>query len=391
MAFLLERNIVHKNTLEIEILTPSGFQKFGGIVKKKRGNLLKILFSDYSEITCTESHRFVENDIEIFAKSLVIGNKLNEKLITDIIKIPDILDVYDAVDVENGNLYITNDIISHNCDFASSSYTLISGSKLTATAVMEPVFQKDNLKVFFPPKENHSYVCTVDTSEGIHLDSSAFVVFDITQMPYKIVAIYKDNTISSLSYPELIMRICRKYNNAYVLVETNSVGITVANCIFYEMEYEFVYFTLKEDINEGAGFPGIRTTKKVKAIGTACLKELIEQDQLELNSEDIIAELSVFVKKGASYASSDPSGVNDDLTSCLWLFAYLTKQPIFSDLTNTNIRAILAAKTEEYISANMIPFGMISTVDGESEAIQFDIPVNHPDAWIFANYEIVED
>lgn len=270
-----------------------------------------------------------------------------------------------------------------DCNFASSSYTLISGAKLTTLTTRDPIFEKDNLKIYINPEENRSYACTVDTSEGIHQDYSAFVVFDITQLPYKVVATYKDNTISSLVYPELIVKVCQKYNNAYVLIETNSVGITVANCIFYEKEYEYVYFTLKEDINEGQGFPGIRTTKKVKAIGTACLRDLIEQDQLEINSQDIIQELSVFVQKGTSYASSEPNGVNDDLTSCLWLFAYLTKQPIFSDLTNTNIRAILAQKTENYILENMIPFGHIDIGQEESQ-IQFDMPKDHPDSWIFA-------
>ena len=55
----------------------------------------------------------------------------------------------------------------------------------------------------------------------------------------------------------------------------------------------------------------------------------------------------------------------DDLVSTLWLFAWLTKQPLFSDLTDTNIRSILAAKTEAYISESMMPFGEMS--DGQEE------------------------
>jgi Terminase large subunit, T4likevirus-type, N-terminal/Terminase RNaseH-like domain len=251
------------------------------------------------------------------------------------------------------------------CDFASSSYTLISGTKLSNTTTIKPEFVKDNLQIFTEPEEGHVYVCTVDTSEGVHQDFSAFVVFDITKMPYRVVATYKDNTISSLAYPFLIFSICKKYNDSYVLIETNSVGVTVANCIFYELEYEYVYFTHKETLNEGMGYPGVKTTKKVKAVGTACLRDLVEQDQLVINSHDILEELSVFVRKGTSYASSDPNGVNDDLTSCLWLFAWLTKQQIFSDLTDTNIRAILAKKTEEYIAENMVPLGYI--VDGRND------------------------
>jgi len=270
------------------------------------------------------------------------------------------------------------------CDFASSSFTLISGSKLSTITTITPVFSKDNLNIFYEPIIGHSYVITVDTSEGVHQDYSAFTVFDITTLPYCVVGTYKDNTISSLVYPALIERICKKYNSAYVLVETNSVGVTVANCLFYELEYEFIYFTNKETLNEGSGYPGVRTTKKVKAIGTACLRDLIEQDQLIINSHDILQELSVFVQKGTSYASSEPNGVNDDLVSTCWLFAWLVKQQIFEELTNTNIRSILAKKTEQYIDDNMLPFGIID--DGRSdEAIpQFDLPQDPMMKWMFS-------
>jgi hypothetical protein len=275
------------------------------------------------------------------------------------------------------------------CDFASSSYTLISGSKLSAIATTKPVFTKDNLQIFMEPEKGHSYVCTVDTSEGVHQDYSAFVVIDITSMPYRVVATYKDNTISSLAYPFLITEICKKYNDAYILVETNSVGVTVANCIFYELEYEHVYFTHKDILTEGMGFPGVKTTKKVKAVGTGCLRDLIELDQLIINSHEILQELSVFVQKGTSYASSDPNGVNDDLVACLWLFAWLTKQPIFSDLTDTNIRSILAKKTEEYISENLIAFGFITdgTEDYDERPFSSELDIKkHPsiDNWVFS-------
>ena len=285
-----------------------------------------------------------------------------------------------------------------DCNFTSSSYTLISGSKLSTIVTIAPVFEADNLKVYENPQVGHSYVCTVDTSEGVHQDYSAFVVFDITAMPYRVVATFKDNTISSLSYPFLIEKICRKYNNAYVLVETNSVGVTVANCIFYEMEYEFVYFTHKDTINEGQGYPGLRTTKRVKAVGTACLRDLIELDQLLIQSHDILQELSVFVQKGSSYSSSDPNGVNDDLTSCMWLFAFLTKEKIFSELTNTNVRAILAKKTEEYISESMLPFGAISNGhdDGFMNELYFPSTSKNSDQeeldqWVFSTLLDDED
>lgn len=249
-------------------------------------------------------------------------------------------------------------------NFAGSSKTLVSGTKLSELSLSNPVSTVDKMNFYFTPEKDHSYAITVDTSRGQHLDYSAMVVFDISELPYKIVATFKDNQISPETYPYLIYTIAKKYNSAHVLIEINDLGEMVASNLFYEFEYENVYFTYRDELNEGRGYPGVRTTKKVKSIGCSTLKSLIEQDQLLINAHEIIQELGVFVQKGASYAAEDEN-INDDLTTCLWLFAWLTKQALFSELTNVNIRSILAKKNEAHIEENMMPFGLMD--DGQDE------------------------
>jgi hypothetical protein len=280
------------------------------------------------------------------------------------------------------------------CVFSGSSRTLIEGEKVAALPMIQNIFEKDNLKIYDEPVKGHSYVCVVDTSRGQHIDYSAFVIIDITKLPYEVVATYKDNTISPMAYPFLIMEVCKKYNNAYTLIEINDLGEQVSSTLFYEFEYEQVYFTYKDELNEGRGYPGVRTTKKVKSIGCSALKNLIEGDQLLVKSIDIIQELAVFVQKGASYSTEQEAangGVNDDLTICLVLFAWLTKQPLFADLTNVNIRGILAKKVEEHIAENIIPFGFSSTVDDEEVDGFHDVRTNYSssldaamDKWMFS-------
>lgn len=270
------------------------------------------------------------------------------------------------------------------CEFSSSSFTLISGAKLQTIVTKEPIFTHDNMHAYYEPIKGHSYVCSVDTSRGQHLDYSAFVIIDITELPYKVACVFKDNQISPLSYPYLIFNVAKKYNDAHILVEINDIGGQVADALFYELEYENMYFTYKDEVSEGQGYPGVRTTKRVKAIGCATLKDFIEMDQLEINSEEIFKELSVFVQQKTSYGAAD-THINDDLTACLFLFAYLTKQAIFKDLTNVNIREIISQKTEQYISDNMVPFGIIDNGQGEEEIQQFDIKASDPiDQWMFS-------
>lgn len=257
------------------------------------------------------------------------------------------------------------------CAFHGSSKTLISGEKMASVPFFEPKFISGGLKMYEEPIKGHSYACTVDTSRGQHLDYSAFIIFDITSTPYRVVATFKDNTIGLTTYPFMIINTVKQYNDAYCLIEINDAGQEIANTMFYEFEYANIYFTVKENVTEGNGYPGVRTTKRVKSVGCAVLKELVEGEQLLLNSFDIIQELNVFEQKGASYQASD-TNINDDLTTCLWLFAWLSKQSMFADITNVNIRHLLAQKQEAYIMENMTPFGEFS--DGlESENADFNM------------------
>jgi len=242
------------------------------------------------------------------------------------------------------------------CTFEGSSYTLVDGAKLATLPLGIPTYEKDNLEVFYPPQKDCSYVITVDVSRGRHMDFSAFTVTDVTSMPYKVAATFKDNEISTLEFPHLIYNTARQYNDAFLLIEINDLGEEVSNTIWYEYEYENIYFTSGNELSQTRGYPGIRTTSKVKSLGCSVLKELIEKDQIEVNSHKIIEELGLFVLHRKSYASEDTT-VNDDLCTTLWLLAWLTKQEIFQQVTNIHLRSVLTEKKQQYIDSTMTPFG----------------------------------
>lgn len=254
------------------------------------------------------------------------------------------------------------------CTFEGSSFTLVDGSKLATLPIGVPVYDKDNFEVFYPPQSDRTYVVTVDTSRGRHRDFSAFIVVDVTQMPYQVVATFKNNEISTLEYPHLIYNTARQYNDAFILIEINDLGEEVSNTIWYDYEYENVYFTRGNELSQTRGYPGIRTTSKVKSLGCSVLKELIEKDQFVVNSHKIVEELGLFVMHRKSYASQDPA-VNDDLCTTLWLFAWLTKQEIFQQVTNINLRAVLTEKKQEYIDSTMTPFGFYE----DGKAAHYDL------------------
>jgi hypothetical protein len=88
---------------------------------------------------------------------------------------------------------------------------------------------------------------------------------------------------------------------------------------------------------------------------------LIEQNQLILCDFNTIQELSRFSKRGPSYEAE--SGSHDDLVMNLVLFAWLTDQGYFKDMTDINTMMALREKTEEQIEDDLLPFGFIDVGD----------------------------
>ncbi len=253
-------------------------------------------------------------------------------------------------------------------NFLGSSFTLIAGEKIAAIPHIKGNIIFPNYVEYEPPRKDErgkligSYVMTVDTSRGADLDSSAFVVFDISQMPYKVVAKFKDAKVNTLLYPEIIMKVASRYNDAFVLIETNDLGQQVADILFYDLEYENVYMSYKEKIKEGqsngtAKSPGLRTTKRSKAIGCDQLKTLIEADHLIVNDVDIISEMSTFVRVGTSYKAED--GKHDDLIMCLVMFGYLTQEAVFKELFDFSLRKRFIQSQMQEFDDQITPIGFV--------------------------------
>ena len=266
------------------------------------------------------------------------------------------------------------------CDFIGSTNTLISSSKLHCLNFISPIDNNnDGLMIYEQPIEDHLYVMAVDTARGQGLDYSAFLVVDITTSPYKVVARFRNNTISPLVYPTAIRSVCDKYNQAYCLIELNDIGAQVADILYQDLEYENVLQSVyKGRAGQviGSGFGGsqsqmgVRTTGPVKKLGCSVLKSLIENDKLLIDDMDIIQELYTFVAKGASFEADD--GHNDDLVMCLVLFAWLTRQEYFKNLTDLDIRKDIYEDEMKRIEEDILPFGFSSTVDDEEPTSFYD-------------------
>lgn len=233
------------------------------------------------------------------------------------------------------------------CEFMGSSGTLISGKTLAALTYETPISHDiyPDLKMLSPAIPGHRYVITVDSTRGSGIDYSAFIVVDVSQLPMKTVAIYKSNSIPPLAYSDIIAKVSRHYNQAYVLVENNDIGAQVVDDLHHTHELENLLKTIKDEgklkfrvANEYESKNsqrGIRTTTSVKRIGCSILKDLIENHQLQVPFFEIIQELSVFSLKKDSFQAEE--GHHDDLAMCLVLLAWLTKDRYFQEEISANI------------------------------------------------------
>jgi hypothetical protein len=259
----------------------------------------------------------------------------------------------------------------HECDFIGSSNTLISSNKLKTMVFRNPIYKNDlGQRVYEKPQEKHSYIMVVDTSRGQGLDYNAFCIFDITEIPYKVVSIFRNNVMSPMVYPNIIFAAAREYNDAFVLVEINDIGGQVADILYKDMEYENILVssvrgrkgqTLDGGFGNVSTQLGVRTTKVVKRLGCSVLKSMIESDKLILNDIDVMRELVTFVSKQSSYEAD--TGHNDDLVMCLVLFGWLSTQSYFKDLTDLDIRKTLFQKQIDAIEEDVMPFGFLNIED----------------------------
>jgi len=252
------------------------------------------------------------------------------------------------------------------CSFLGSIDTLISPTKLQVIPTSDPISSSGGLDIYEQPQKRHNYAVTVDVARGGANDYSAFVVIDITTIPYKLVAKYRSNEIKPLALPEVVYKVCKAYNDAHVMVEINDVGGQIADTLHYDLEYENVIMTqmrgrLGQIVGSGFGDKatdlGVRTTKAVKRVGCSNLKQLVESDKLIIPDFDIIVELSNFVAKGASFEAED--GATDDLVMCLVLYSWLTDQNYFKELTDDDIRKRLFESQQKMIEEDMAPFGFM--------------------------------
>ncbi|QZI93740.1 terminase large subunit [Enterobacteria phage Cognac] len=209
----------------------------------------------------------------------------------------------------------------HNAEFFGSSGNLIRATTLSRLSFID-VVNDNGFYQFEKPKEGRKYVATLDCSEGRGQDYHALQIIDITEFPYKQVAVYHSNTTSHFILPDIVFKYLMMYNECPVYIELNSTGVSIAKSLAMDLEYDNIICDSFIDL-------GMKQSKRSKAMGCSALKDLIEKDKLIINHKGTIQELRTFSEKGVSWAAEE--GFHDDLVMSLVIFGWLTTQEKFAE------------------------------------------------------------
>ena len=238
--------------------------------------------------------------------------------------------------------------------FFGTGDTLINANTLLELRRHDPLeITNDGVKVYNESIKDHNYVMLVDVAKGRGQDYSTFSVIDISAEPFKQVAVYRNNLISPLLFPNIIYKYANSYNQAMVVIESNDAGMVVCNGLYHELEYEnmFVESAIKADAL------GILMTRKVKRIGCSSFKDLLENNKLEIVDEDTIIEISTFTARGSSYEASD--GNHDDIVMNLIMFGYFAGTSAFGEMTDINIRDLMFQQRMQEIENDVLDWGFV--------------------------------
>jgi hypothetical protein len=247
--------------------------------------------------------------------------------------------------------------------FFGTGDTLINAQTLLDLRASHPVrkLEGGDILIYKEPIKGHDYILVADVSKGRGQDYSSFSLIDISARPFDQVAVYRNNTISPLLFPNIIYKYANVYNKAYCIIESNDQGGVVCNGLYYDLEYENVHVESAVKANA----VGIEITRKSKRLGCSALKDLLENSKLKVVDEQTILEISTFEAKGQTFQAS--VGNHDDLVMNLVLFGYFVSSAYFSNLTDLNLKDIIFNQKMKEINEDIVPFGFI---DDGSEFIQ---------------------
>ena len=178
--------------------------------------------------------------------------------------------------------------------------------------------REGNLLIYDYPQWEEPYIIGADVALGVGQDYSACIVMN---NKHEIAAVYRNNRIDPSYWGELLFYLGRYYNNAFLAVESNSMGIATLQKL-EQMGYVNLYRQTKvaNVSNEEGERLGFRTTTLTKPAIIGNLKHLIENEDIMIPDVQVIQELKDYISTDTGKTEAAP-GCHDDTVIALAICA----------------------------------------------------------------------
>lgn len=323
-----------KDNTRYKILTPDGYKKFGGIRKLNKTEYYTIKLSNNKTIKCSTNHPFICNGSEIYASKLKVGDFIDNPIdkvpvsVIDINLVNDSITLYDIVEVEDGNIFNVDGIISHNCDFISSGDSVIDPVLLQfyKDSYCQPPIEKTgfdgNLWKWEYPDYNKGYMVVADVARGDGSDYSACHVIEIESATQ--VAEYQGR-LDTKDFGNFLVTLATEYNEALLVIENANIGWATIQQVI-DREYKNLFYMSKDlryvDVEhqlhnkyraeERGMVAGFSTTAKTRPLIISKLDQYFREKAVTVRSTRLIDELFTFI--WLANRAQAMRGYNDDLT-----------------------------------------------------------------------------
>ena len=158
------------------------------------------------------------------------------------------------------------------------------------------VYEDDGWRFYKQPTFGGIYACGGDVSEGIMGgDYSVAIIWD--RRNGEEVAMYRGH-IPPDRFAETLNKVGRKYNNALMVIESNSHGLTTITKLFKDLVYPSPYF--RQDKLEGVSLSfseklGWKTSKVTRPRMIDDFAAALRENSLLIHSKELLDEMTIMV------------------------------------------------------------------------------------------------
>jgi hypothetical protein len=170
------------------------------------------------------------------------------------------------------------------------------------------------------PKEDGNYILGADVGRGDGKDYSTIQIIDADDLEQ--VAEFQGKIVPD-AFADLIFKIGKEYNDAFLAVECNSFGLATTlilkNKLMYPKDRMYISKSAVKLYNRSHNYivekdtdvPGFQTTTKTRPLLISALVKYMRETQVKIYSHRLLQEFETFVYNGDKVEHAP--GYNDDL------------------------------------------------------------------------------